>query len=114
MQAYTSCYHCFRLLTPPSPTLRPIPQLEVQQAYLEHQNDLLEAALTKALTEGRGALLKGPCGSIDTTQIDTASLRLLLEQARPIVPKFAHVERLYRGCEVALAVRACLKVRRYT
>lgn len=83
-------------------------QIEAQRTYVIHQNNVLEKALTKALSTGKAT---GKCGNLDVSTIDVATLSKLLEQSENVSPQFDAVRVLLDAAGIALALRTALKVK---
>lgn len=81
-------------------------QVEAQQAYVLHQNELLSKSLQAALLVGKPM---GPCGNLNIANIEVDHLETLLYQASEVVPKFADVEGLCEAASVAVAIRKALQ-----
>lgn len=81
-------------------------QIEAQQAYVLHQNDLLSKSLQAALLVGKPM---GPCGNLRVADIEVAQLETLLNQASEVTPKFKDVEGLCEAARVVVAIRRALQ-----
>src|SRR5207244_937916 len=81
-------------------------QIEAQESYVAHQNDLLTKELIKALQRGKASGLRG---ELDTSTIDTETLLKLIEQSVDVIPKTAEVVELLEAADIALSIRTALR-----